>query len=170
MYADKCCRHTTTDTLKEGGGSPLIVAVLDNSQAFDLAQSDKLFKRLMARLPAIVVRFLLYSYKNRYVWAWWGTSQSGQFLVRNGTRQGSIVSPDAWSSYTDPLLKRLRTVGIGCRLADLFMGAFLYTDDQLLIATNRRTMELMLLEVEQFVCESNIHFSLMRIQPSLKAS
>ena len=39
------------------------------------------------------------------------------------------------------------------------MGAFLYSDDQLLIAPNRRAMELMLQEVERFALDSNIHFS-----------
>ena len=39
------------------------------------------------------------------------------------------------------------------------MGAFLYSDDQLLIAPNRRAMELMLAVVEQFAAESNIQFS-----------
>ena len=39
------------------------------------------------------------------------------------------------------------------------MGALLYSDDQLLIAPNRRAMELMLAEVEKFAGESNIRFS-----------
>ena len=75
------------------------------------------------------------------------------------TRQGSIFSPSAWCCYTDPLLRRLRALGVGCHLAGLFMGAFLYSDDQLLIAPNRRAMELMLKEVESFARESNIQFS-----------
>ena len=136
-----------------------IIAVLDNSKAFDLARWDKLFQRLLAKLPAIVVRVLLYSYENQTAWARWGTARSGQFQIKNGTRQGSIFSPDAWSCYTDPLLERLRALGVGCRLAGLWMGAFLYSDDQLILAPNRRAMELMLAVVEEFAAESNIHFS-----------
>ena len=68
-------------------------------------------QRLLAKLPAIVVRVLLYSYENQFAWARWGSATSGQFRVRNGTRQGSIFSPDAWSCYTDPLLERLRALG-----------------------------------------------------------
>ena len=70
-----------------------------------------------------------------------------------------MFSPDAWSCYTDPLLQRLRSLGVGFHLGGLFMGAFLYSDDQLLIAPNRRAMELMLQEVERFALDSNIHFS-----------
>ena len=52
--------------------------------------------------------------------------------------------PDAWSCYTDPLLQWLRSLGVGCFLAGLFMGAFLYSDDQLLISPKRRAMAIML--------------------------
>ena len=128
-------------------------------QSFDLAKWNKLFQRLLDQLPAIVVRVLLYSYKNQYVWARWGSARSSQFHLRNGTRQGSMFSPDVWSCYTDPLLQRLRNLGVSCHLGGLFMGAFLYSDDQLLIAPNRRAMELMLQEVERFALDSNIHFS-----------
>jgi hypothetical protein len=70
-----------------------------------------------------------------------------------------MFSPDAWTCYTDPLMKRLRSLGVGCHLAGMFMGAMLYSDDQILIAPNRRAMELMLQEVEAFAEESNIKFS-----------
>ena len=140
-------------------GSHPIIAVLDNSKAFDLALWDKLFQRLLERLPAIVVRVLLYSYENQYAWARWGQARSSRFSIRNGTRQGSIFSPNAWCTYTDPLLQRLQALGVGCHLAGLFMGAFLYSDDQLLIAPSRRAMELMLKVVELFAKESNIQFS-----------
>ena len=136
-----------------------IVGVLDCSQAFDLARWDQLFERLLARLPAIVVRVLIYSYQNQHAWVRWGDAKSDRFSVTNGTRQGSVFSPDAWSCYTDPLLHRLRSLGVGCHLGGLFMGAILYSDDQLLIAPNRRAMELMLAEVEKFALESNINFS-----------
>ena len=140
-------------------GSNPIIAVLDCSRAFDLARWDRLFERLLARLPAIVVRVLLYAYENQYAWARWGRARSDRFSIRNGTRQGSVFSPDAWTCYTDPLMQQLRTLGVGCQLAGLFMGAFLYSDDQLLLAPNRRAMELMLEEVERFAAVSNIQFS-----------
>ena len=46
-------------------GSNLIIAVLDCSCAFDLAKWNKLFQRLLDRLPDIVVCVLLYSYENQ---------------------------------------------------------------------------------------------------------
>ena len=69
----------------------LYIAVLDCSRAFALAKWEALFERLLARLPAIVVRVLLYSYANRHAWARWGKANSGTFEIRNGTREGSML-------------------------------------------------------------------------------
>ena len=140
-------------------GSHPIIAVLDCSRAFALARWDQMFQRLLARLPAIIVRVIMYSYENQYAWARWGNARSQRFRIQNGIREGSIFSPDAWTTYTDPLLLRLRALGVGCHLAGLFMGAMIYSDDQILLAPNRRAMELMLREVELFAQESNILFS-----------
>ena len=54
---------------------------------------------------------------------------------------------------------RLRALGVGCRMGGLFVGAFLYCDDILLIAPNRHAMVLMLRECEMFAEESNVIFS-----------
>ena len=43
-----------------------IIAVLDCSKAFDLARWENMFQRLLSRLPAIVVRAILYNYENQY--------------------------------------------------------------------------------------------------------
>ena len=45
------------------------------------------------------------------------------------------------------------------RALGLWMEAFLYSNDQLPIASSLRAMELMLAFVEQFTAESGIHFS-----------
>ena len=79
-----------------------------------------------------------------------GRTGEAQGAHSSGTRQGSMVSPDAWSCYTDYLLQRLRSLGVGCHLGGLFMGAF---------RSNRRAKELMLWEVERFAMDSYIHIS-----------
>ena len=109
--------------------------------------------------PCHCGQVLLYSYENQYAWARWGKARSERFRIQNVTIQGSIFSPNACCTYTDPLLQRLRALGVGCHLAGLFMSAFLYNGDQLLIAPSRRAVELMLKGVESFAKESNVHFS-----------
>ena len=79
--------------------------------------------------------------------------------MSNGTRQGAILSPIFWATYADPLLKRLRGLGLGAHIGGQFMGAVIYADDVLLIAPTRAAMQRMLEEVECFAAESNIEFS-----------
>ena len=142
------------------GGINPIVAVLDCSKAFDKCKFSLLFRRLLDKgLPPIVVRALTYIYMEQYSWVKWGDARSSQFGISNGTRQGAILSPIFWSVYADPLLRRLRALGLGAHVAGLFMGAVCYADDVLLIAPTRSAMQRMLLELEVFADESNITFS-----------
>ena len=71
-----------------------------------------------------------------------------------------MLSPIFWAIYADPLLKRLRSLGLGAHVAGLFMGAVCYADDVLLIAPTRSAMQRMLFELEAFAEESNIMFSM----------
>ena len=136
------------------------MTVLDCSKAFDKCKFSLLFKRLLDKgLPPIVVRVLAFIYMEQYGWVKWGDSKSSLMTIANGTRQGAILSPIFWAIYADPMLQRLRKLGLGAHVAGLFMGAVCYADDVLLIAPTRNAMQRMLLELEEFAAESNITFS-----------
>ena len=142
------------------GGIRPIVTVLDCSKAFDKCKFSLLFRRLLDKgLPAVVVRVLAFIYMEQYGWVKWGDAKSSVMTIANGTRQGAILSPIFWAIYADPMLKRLRRLGLGAHVAGLFMGAVCYADDVLLIAPSRNAMQRMLLELEEFAYESNITFS-----------
>ena len=141
-------------------GSHPIVTLLDCKAAFDTCKHDILFSRVLdTGVPAIVVRALIYSYREQYSWVRWGQSRSDIFSIRNGTRQGSIASPVLWSVYCDLLLKKLRALGTGAYIAGVFMGAAAYADDLVLIAPTRHAMQQMLAVCEEFAGVYNIRFS-----------
>ena len=122
------------------GNNP-ICALLDCSKAFDLAKWDKMFSLILDRqVPPIVARAMIYSYQEQYAWCRWGAARSEIFPIVNGTRQGSMASPFLWAVYCDPLLARLRAVGVGCQVAGMWMGGQLYCDDLALLAPCRRAM------------------------------
>ena len=60
-------------------------------------------------------------YTEQYAWVKWGDSKSSQMTISNGTRQGAILSPLFWAVYSDPLLQRLRDLGLGAHVGGLFM-------------------------------------------------
>ena len=74
------------------------MVVLDCSKAFDLCNFDKLFTAVLEKgMPPIVVRVMMFLYEEQYAWVRWGEARSATFPIINGTRQGSIASPDLWS-------------------------------------------------------------------------
>ena len=141
-------------------GSNPIVTLLDCSKAFDTCKFSILFTKLLKRnVPPIVVRTLVAVYEDQYAWVRWGGARSSMFTIMNGTRQGSILSPALFAVYVDDLLQELRSLGVGCCIANLFCGSVGFCDDILLIAPTRDGMQLMLDTCEDFASGNNLQFS-----------
>ena len=62
----------------------------------------------------------------------------------NGPRQGSILSPTLFAVYLDDMLLELRILGVGCKVARVFMGAMGFCDDLLILAPTKDAMQIML--------------------------
>ena len=145
--------------LLRSGTNP-IVTVLDCTKAFDLCKFSTLFSRLLdSGVPPIVVRCMIFMYEEQVAWVSWGRVKSDSFSISNGTRQGSVMSPILWAIYCDPLIKRLRKLGLGAHIAGLYMGVACFADDVILIAPCYQAMQIMLQEVEAFAQEHNVQFS-----------
>ena len=140
--------------------TPCIVTLLDCTKAFDKCKFDILFGKLVDRkVPAVVIRVLLFVYEEQYAWVKWGKTRSRTFGVVNGTRQGSVLSPALFSVYMDDLIVRLRKSGVGCHIGGVFCGVVGYADDLLLMAPSRSAMEKMLTLCEDYAGENNLEFS-----------
>ena len=70
-----------------------------------------------------------------------------------------VASPIFWFVYLDPLLKELRTKGIGCHIACMYMGVVAYANDIVLLAPNRNAARNMLATCEKYAIANNIMFS-----------
>ena len=84
---------------------------------------------------------------------------SARFVIKNGTRHGSVASPVFWSVYLDPLFALLRESGFGCHIGGIFVGVVGYADDLLLLAPTRDAAQKMLQICEAFTNDNNIKFS-----------
>ena len=85
--------------------------------------------------------------------------ESTPFLVKNGVRQGAILSPSLFCVYLDTLLVRLRDAGVGCHVGGTFCGAFGYADDVTLLAPSRQALQIMLDICEDFSSSHSMLFS-----------
>ena len=132
------------------------MTLLDCTKAFDKCQFDNLFSKLINRkIPAVVVRVLMFAYQEQQAWVKWGRARSRSFQVTNGTRQGSILSPALFSVYMNDLIVKLRKAGVGCHVGGVYCGVVGYADDLCLMAPNRSSMEM----CEEFATENNLQFS-----------
>ena len=89
----------------------VLATLCDCTKAFDKCRFDILFEKLIARkVPAVVVRVLIFSYEKQVAFVKWGNSKSRSFGISNGSKQGAVLSPPCFAVYLDDLLKELRNL------------------------------------------------------------
>ena len=79
--------------------------------------------------------------------------------MSNGAAEGKVSSPLFWSLYILPLIGKLRKLGLGCRIAEVFVAAVFFADDIILISPNRQAAQLMLNVCQNWSRENGIMFS-----------
>ena len=155
------CSYVVMETINHflrEGSNPILVA-LDMTMAFDKCRFDILFKKAAEKLPAVVVRAMIYLYERQHAWVRWGDTTSSTFGITNSTRQGAVSSPALFSLYVQELLDRLQQLGAGCHIGNTYVGAVAWADDFLLLAPTRTAMQRMLDTASAFVEEVGLTFS-----------
>ena len=82
---------------------------MDCTKAFDTVQHSKLFQKLVdAGLPSIIIRLLISIYQDQEANVRWRSGVSDNFKIKNGVRQGAILSPIIFCFYMNDLFGELR--------------------------------------------------------------
>ena len=140
--------------------SSVYCVLLDASQAFDRVEYVKLFRVLLnKKICPTVDRLLLKMYSHQKLRIKYSTVTTETFNVRNGVKQGGILSPILFVLYVDVLFQRLKDLKIGCHIGDSFCGVLGYADDILLMAPTVRSINCMLSTVSQYGVEFKIKFN-----------
>jgi len=118
---------------------------LDAMKAFDRVRYCKLFHLLIDwGLPACLIQVLISLYTGYMVRVEWNGVLSPYFLAVNVVKQGEVLSPVLYLLYTDRLLVRLASSGVGCYFGLFFVGALVHADDIIVLAPTLSAMRTML--------------------------
>ena len=111
---------------------------LDASRAFDLVVFDTLLELLKSKHlcpTTCIARLLSYMYINQQCQIKWCGAVSFSFGVKNGVKQGDVLSPRLFNIYLDVLLYRLKQSRFGCYFGKDYVGSLAYADVLLLSQT-----------------------------------
>ena len=121
------------------------VALLDVHKAFDRVWLTGLMVKLYQRnIPTYIWYFLYAWYNTLSSSVLWNSKISRKFAIKQGVRQGAILSPLLYSIFVDALLDQLTASGLGATLNGIFCGAPMYADDLALISGSPSELQSML--------------------------
>ena len=156
------CASVVTETINYylHNKSDIYMCTIDASKAFDCVNLFVLFNLLRKRnFCPLYLRFLMYSYCNQRMRVRWNSSNSREFLLSNGVKQGGVLSPLLFSVYLDDLLCELRQANVGCHMNGYFVGAVIYADDITLLGPTRSSILSMLSVCDVYARNIDILFN-----------
>ena len=108
---------------RKDSGRPVFAAFLDVKSAFDVVPHDSLLRRLFHAGVDGLIWSLIHSLHSgaESVVKWQGNC-SKPFKVRQGVRQGGILSTDLFKIHGNHLLDRIEDTGRGCYVGEICYG------------------------------------------------
>ena len=141
-------------------GSNVYTCVMDLKKAFDTVKHSTLFKKLMGRrIPTIYIRLLMELYSKQNANVKWNGTFSNLFSIKNGVKQGAVLSAIFFCIYIDDIFKILRKKRTGCWIENTFFGILGYADDIMLLSPTLDGLQEMVDTCAEFMNANNLKFS-----------
>jgi hypothetical protein len=122
--------------------SVVYAAFLDLSKAFDKVCHVKLFDKLIKRnFDPGIVNLLRNWYSKQEVKVQFNNVFSDEWTLKNGVRQGGILSPYLFVLYIDDAIDKISNAKIGCRLRSVILNIIAYADDIVLLAPTNMALQ-----------------------------
>ena len=133
---------------------------MDMTKAFDNVRHSTLFQKLLDKgIPPIFIRLLVVMYDKQVANVKWINTLSKSFSIKNGVKQGAVLSPRLFCVYTDDLFTLLRKKRTGCWVNGIYIGIVGYADDLLLLSPTLEGLQEMVKTCEDFAHNHNLKFS-----------
>ena len=141
-------------------GSEVFTSVMDMTKAFDNVLHSKLFEKVLQRgIPVIYIRLLMVIYEKQQLCVQWNGKSSYIFGMKNGVKQGAVLSALLYCIYVDELFQMLRKRRTGCWVEDMYVGILGYADDTFLLSPTLDGLQEMIETCREFTSKHNLTFS-----------
>ena len=161
-FSTSLCSFLVAETIQyyRSNGSNVFMLSLDASKAFDRVMYTKLFQILLDKsICPLIIRFLINIYIVSSAIVSWNNVLSDPFNLKNGVKQGAVMSAPLFAMYVDPLLDKLNNCKKGCFIGELCANAFSYADDLVLLSPSCTALREMILICEKYAEEYQIIFN-----------
>ena len=89
----------------------------------------------------------------------WQNGLSDAFYIKNGVRQGSLLSPFLFRFYVRNLMKMTVSSRIGCNIGGTFINLLAYADDMVILAPSWAALQKLLTTIQTAAAEINMSFN-----------
>ena len=115
-------------------GNQLILIFIDLEKAFDSVNQGDIIELLTIRnIPLQIIKLFISIYEHNKTHLSINNENLGEIEIQKGVKQGASTSPLLFNLVIDELIRRLKTIGLGYQVDNVWMGAFAFADDLLLI-------------------------------------
>ena len=140
--------------------SNIYACFMDMKKAFDMVKHSTLFNKLFIRnFPPIYLRLLLFMYRSQSAKVKWNGILTKAFSIKNGVKQGAVLSAILFCIYIDDLIKELRKKRDGCWINGGYVGIIVYADDVVLISPSIDGLQNMINSCNEYANSHNLTFS-----------
>ena len=156
------CSFAVRETIDyyKSNDSNVYAAFLDASKAFDLIKHSKMFECLLnTNLCPSILRIIAMMYLVGNCRVQWNNDKSRSFDLKNGVKQGGVLSPFLFSIYINPLIKMMHNSRKGCYIGKTPANIFIYADDIVLLSPTVTSMKYMIELCEIYSYEYFLRFN-----------
>ncbi|MEW8547288.1 MAG: reverse transcriptase family protein, partial [Candidatus Thiodiazotropha sp.] len=137
-------------------GEPLKLVTLDACKAFDVVWQESLLRKIYnAGIDGNLWLCLNNLYSGAYSAVKWQGLVSPLFQIRQGVRQGGILSTLHYKLYNNDLLHLLESLRVGMSIGHIDCSCPTCADDVALLAGSFLYLQLLLMVVKFFICREH---------------